>query len=540
MLKWDKENSVITDAQFGFRPGHSTVDAIFVLQSLINRTLKRKDRLYCCFIDYKKAFDLIDRSSLWSKLIKQGVTGKMLKIIKSLYENVKSCVKYNCHLSNYFNNQIGLFQGEVLSRILYSLYVNDCVMHFLRANCPTVEIGLINLFLLMYADDMVLIAQSPESLQCMLNALVTYNENWKLTLNVQKTNIVIFRNGGKLRSDEKWFYNGSELKVVDEFNYLGILMNYNGRFNKTQIKIAEQGRKALFALNRKLKDHYFNTETKCSVFDTYVNSILCYGSEVWGFHKALNVEKVHVQFCKSTLGVKRSTCNDLVYFELGRLPLHVLRKLKIIKYWIKIKGTTNCILKNCYEQMLTDNDAWIVNVKLELERLGLGYLWQSDCADNIIYHLIEQRFYDINKQEMLSKINVLSRGHLYQYLIDNFCMQFYLLKPISPIYKKCITQFRLGSHNLNIEQGRYRNEPRESRICTLCNCNDLEDEFHFILKCPFFKDLRAKYLKKFYYEKPSVFKLLKLLGVCNVKELCNLGKYLKAALAKRSKHIDRN
>ena len=88
---------------------------------------------------------------------------------------------------------IGLFQGEVLSPILYSLYVNDCEMHFLQENCPSIEIEMINLFLLMYADDMVLLALSPESLQKMLDALSTYNDKWKLTLNTDKTKIMVFR-----------------------------------------------------------------------------------------------------------------------------------------------------------------------------------------------------------------------------------------------------------------------------------------------------------------------------------------------------------
>ena len=153
LLERDKTHNILTDAQFGFRPGHSTVDAIFVLQSLNNRTLKKRGgRLYCCFVDYRKAFDLIDRSKLWTKLIKCGVQGKMFQIIHSLYENVKSCVKHNGLLSDYFPIKIGLFQGEVLSPLLYSLYVNDCEIHFIREKCSSIEINLINLFLLMYAE----------------------------------------------------------------------------------------------------------------------------------------------------------------------------------------------------------------------------------------------------------------------------------------------------------------------------------------------------------------------------------------------------
>ena len=304
ILDWDKENCVITDAQFGFKPGLSTIDAIFALQTLVNKTLKRKKRLYCCFIDYSKAFDLVDRSSLWCKLIKQGLQGKMLRLIKSLYENVKSCVKYDGCLSDYFSSKIGLFQGEVLSPILYSMYVNDCEMHFIRENCPFLELGLISIFLLMYADDTVLISETSEGLQSMLDALCSYNTEWKLSLNVSKTKIVVFRNGGVLRENDKWFYHGNEIEVVNEFNYLGLLFNYNGKFSKTQKHAADQGRKANFALSAKLKNHCFNVETQLSVFDTYVNSILNYGSEVWGLHKAPDVEKVHSSFCKTLLGVK--------------------------------------------------------------------------------------------------------------------------------------------------------------------------------------------------------------------------------------------
>ena len=70
-----------------------------------------------------------------------------------------------------------------------------------------------------------------------------------------------------------------------------MIFNYNGKFNTTQRHVADQGRKALFAINSVLKQCNFNVETKCAVFDTYINSILSYGSEVWGFHKAPDVKK---------------------------------------------------------------------------------------------------------------------------------------------------------------------------------------------------------------------------------------------------------
>jgi hypothetical protein len=82
---------------------------------------------------------------------------------------------------------------------------------------------------------------------------------------------------------------------------------------------AEQGRKTLFAISSRLKKHDFNVETLCSVFDTYVCSVLLYGSELWVFYKSADVEEVHLNFCKNVLGVGKKTSNNMVYFELGRL-----------------------------------------------------------------------------------------------------------------------------------------------------------------------------------------------------------------------------
>ena len=80
--------------------------------------------------------------------------------------------------------------------------------------------------------------------------------------------IIVFRNGGRLRDNEKWEFDGNVLEIDNEFNYLGMLISYNGKFYQTQKRLSEQGGKALFAVQRKLNDYVFNFETKCSVFDT--------------------------------------------------------------------------------------------------------------------------------------------------------------------------------------------------------------------------------------------------------------------------------
>lgn len=266
LMDWSDSFDVITDAQFGFRPGFGTVDAIFALISVIFKSLSANKRLYCCFVDYTKAFDTVQRLMLWYKLSKIGFQGKLLTVIKSMYTNVSTCVCVDGFNSEYFSNELGLMQGEVLSPILFSLYVNDCEMAFINSNAIPYEMKELNLFLLMYADDMVIFSESVLGLQNMLDTLYEYTSKWSLSVNIDKTKIVVFRKGGRVHVEEKWYYNNKEIEVVDNFTYLGVLLNFNGKYNMLQQKLSEQGRKAMFALRRNVKSMCLNYATLCIYF----------------------------------------------------------------------------------------------------------------------------------------------------------------------------------------------------------------------------------------------------------------------------------
>ena len=123
--------------------------------TVISNSLCERKKLYCAFIGFRKAIDYIDRSLLWIKLSKIDIQEKLWKVIKLLYNHVKSCIGVG-RLSDYSLNNIGLMQGEVLSPILFNLYVNDFVAEVLNSGCTPYEMSSLNLYLLMYANDMVL------------------------------------------------------------------------------------------------------------------------------------------------------------------------------------------------------------------------------------------------------------------------------------------------------------------------------------------------------------------------------------------------
>lgn len=116
-------NSIVTDVQFGFQPMLGTTEAIFALHCLVSQALQTKKRFYCCVVDYKKAFDSINREKLYRKLKHYGIQGKLLAVIRSMYSRIRTCVKSSGRISNFFENHVGLLQGEVLSPMLFVLYV---------------------------------------------------------------------------------------------------------------------------------------------------------------------------------------------------------------------------------------------------------------------------------------------------------------------------------------------------------------------------------------------------------------------------------
>lgn len=123
---------------------------------------------------------------MWFKLIKYGVRGKILNVIKSMYNNVKSKVKFMNEVSESFICDLGVRQGECLSPFLFSMYLNDLEETLGLNGVDGIDIGTLKLCILLYADDIVLFANSAEDLQKSLNVLADYCLRWKLVVNTEK------------------------------------------------------------------------------------------------------------------------------------------------------------------------------------------------------------------------------------------------------------------------------------------------------------------------------------------------------------------
>ena len=428
LMDWAESYHVYIEAQAGFRAEMGTSDNVFVLHGLITHLLNQDKKLYCAFVNFKKAFDFVNRVIIWYKLIKLGVRGKMLNVIRSMYNSVKSKVKYNNELSSDFDSYLGVRQGECLSPFLFSMYLNDIEDEFYLNGVEGIDIGSIKLFLLLYADDMTIFSETEEGLQKGLDILESYCIRWKLTVNIEKTKIMVFRKGGILPRDLRFFYNNQEIEIVRSFSYLGIVFTPGGAFSNAQTTLAGQAQKAIYKLNSYLyKFADLTPKHILDLFDKLVTPILSYCSEVWGFCKADKIERVHLQFCKALLGVKQSTQNDFIYGELGRLPYQNRRYFSIIKYWLKvINKNENKYVNTIYKMMLSDieinarNINWASLVKNLLSRLGFFEVWLNQGVDNVnqFFTFLQQRLKDQYIQDWSSALENSSRALFYRNIAD--------------------------------------------------------------------------------------------------------------------------
>ena len=157
-------DEIILENQAGFRKGYATTDHIFVLSSLIEIIKSRKQKLFCAFNDFSQAFDSIWRVGLWRKLLFNLVDGQFFRIITSMYDNIKSCVRSNNETSSFFASQCGVRQGKNLSPMLFAMYLNDLENFLLSGGVETMNFEFftgefqiyLKLLLLLYADDAVI------------------------------------------------------------------------------------------------------------------------------------------------------------------------------------------------------------------------------------------------------------------------------------------------------------------------------------------------------------------------------------------------
>jgi hypothetical protein len=246
--QWAETNDLRTKGQVGFRKDFRTTDNLFILRTLTKQAKFQKKKLYTCFVDFKKTFDIVLRDLLWQVLEGLSISGRILECLRSMYRQDQACVHHPKEgLTPTFLCRIGVKQGCPLSPFLFGLFIDGLEkrLNALEGDAPPM-LGQLAVRLDLYADNLALMSHTPAGLQKQLDVLQAFCCERQLTVNVKKTKVVVFEACKSMC--QAFQYEGKTIEQLNSFKYLGVELHGTKRMQAAIQRLTMSGKKAVFAL----------------------------------------------------------------------------------------------------------------------------------------------------------------------------------------------------------------------------------------------------------------------------------------------------
>ena len=264
-----------------------------------------------------------------------------------------------------------------------------------------------------------------------------------------------------------------------------------------------------------------------------VKPILLYCCDFWGCLKQPKnnpIEIFHTLFCKQLLGVRKQTNNVAVLQELGLLPLSIHATKIAMRNWerIHLKNANTLLIASHYDAF-EENLPWTTHVKDIFSRNGLleTFLSKTDGSDNegdteTMANVILQRMVDQYNQTSFGAISASSKLHVFNQLKTEPGRETYLSEVEIFKHRRAMTRLRMSSHTLEIERGRWYDESHEQdtacQFCQAFGVKEVEDEAHFLIRCPQFQELRESFLPTSILENQTMTAEEKMIKILSDKD----------------------
>ena len=297
---------------------------------------------------------------------------------------------------------------------------------------------------------------------------------------------------------------------MSSYRYLGILFSASGSFSLTKNELYKKALKGYYKLRKYLISLNPGIEPSLHVFDHTIKPILLYASEIWGSfnvnnqkirspnpgdlnldlcYKNLPCEQLHMKFCKFILGVHRKSVNFGSLSELGRFPLHYNIVKSMLKYCYRLQNLTEFpLLSDAFayskDSHYQGKTTWYSSIQKLLKILNINEDFLS-CDKRKFNFILNKTLRNKYLKDWKNNCEKFKAGKLDTYLSikKHFGPEKYLNIIKNFQYRKAFCRFRISSHRLFIETGRYKKIPRENRICHNCGKNEVENELHFLIQC---------------------------------------------------------
>ena len=268
----------LRDQQAGFRRNRSCADQIATLRIIVEQTSEWNSPLYINFIDYEKAFDSVDRETLWKLLRHYGIPEKITSLIKCIYKDMNCKVNHAGQLSESFEVKTGVRQGCLLSPFLFLLVIDWIMKTTTEGRNNGIQWTLTTqLDDLDFADDLALLSHNHRQMQEKTSQLETTSARTGLKINKKKTEVMRIN----ATVNAPITVNGEPVKEVESFVYLGSVIDKQGGTDRDVAARIGKARGAFVTLKNIWAAKEINLKTKIRIFNSNVKTVLLYGCETW-------------------------------------------------------------------------------------------------------------------------------------------------------------------------------------------------------------------------------------------------------------------
>jgi hypothetical protein len=549
----------LADEQGGFRPKRSCADQAFVLADILTRRRMEGKHSFVFFLDVRKAFDTVWRDGLWWKLYKYGISGKLWRVIRKVYGNIKSGVLVDGEATRLFKSWQGVWQGDSASPTLFGVFINGLAEE-LRASGLGVEVGVEKLQILLFADDVALIADSPEDLQKMISIVANYTKKWRLEENIKKcavlevespfaeTRLFYPKRGKRKRQrisrDTYHFFPGADaIRLQDRYKYLGIWFSDDLSWKLHCRQLSKVVRAKTAALARVLKNRSLPTGLRLHVWKAIFTAKMDYGSEVWeGSSERKMLEADQLLGLRSILHCSSKTSNWAVRGETGVWRAEARQAVRALRFRGKLEVsidhsrfvhklfslnrlTKDRRARKCWQE---HNDVLVKDYKLEdaLERLKQG----EEGAYEEWVREVDKAVERVEGEEFREQCAECSTLKVLGTLKQKPELEEWLKGPLDAATLLKM-KFRMGSHALFAF---LKKRGICDGLCKVCEEEEEETVEHFLLHCVRYEEERKAISPSLQALSTDAEKVTKVLGSDDKKYLT----FLEKAWAARCTRLD--
>ena len=403
LTNFSESFNLINASQFGFKKGSSPTLAIFTIFNDLLLTFHKELYTVVLFLDLKKAFDTVNLDLLVYKLEKYGFRGVVRSFLESYLRDRKQFVDVNGIKSSVRSTCVGVPQGSVLGPVLFNIFINDLVT-------------LTDAKSILYADDAVIYVTDKNLNNCIdkMNNVISELSLWlinnKLVPNISKTKLMLFTSH-RIINKPAIYFNGEEIEWVDNFKYLGVIIESNLSFNLHISDIYNKLCKlhgVIYSLTSVLP-----TNTLLLLYNSLVYPKIIPNIIIWGAAPLIHTNKIQIKMNKilRTILKIRSNSNYVPTVSTNEMYKSVsFLKFKDIFNYFLLKFLHNCLYKDFgifndyFSQYLPQHTYLTRNRRINLPQIRLEIERQSTVFQTCkLFDELPQEFLEPQSWQSLKK-----------------------------------------------------------------------------------------------------------------------------------------